>query len=67
MDLDIRRVIKSIPKDYGPEELRPLTTEWGEALGEVAYRSHPRPLLARAAWQTLDGWWECAFVPCGDA
>lgn len=67
MDLDIRRVIKSIPKDYGPEELRPLTTKWGEALGEVAYRSHPRPLLARAAWQTLDGWWECAFVPCADA
>ena len=67
MDLDIRRVIKSIPKDYGPEQLSPLTTVWGESLGEVAYRSHPRPLLAREAWQTLDGWWECAFVPCADA
>ena len=62
MDLDIRRVIKSIPKDHGPEQLRPLTTEWGDAMGEVAYTSHPRPLLARDTWQTLDGWWECAFV-----
>ena len=64
MDLDIRRVIKSIPKDYGPEELKSLLTPWGEELGEkaVAYTSHPRPLFARTTWQTLDGWWECAFV-----
>ena len=69
MDLDIRRVIKSIPKDYGPEELRLLLTPWGEALGEapVAFTSHPRPLLARDSWQTLDGWWTCTFVPCADA
>ena len=67
MDLDIRRVIKSIPKDYGPEELAPLTTVWGEALGDVAYTCHPRPLLAREDWRTLDGWWECAFLPCDDA
>jgi len=63
MDLDIRRVIKSIPKDHGPEQLKPLTTTWGDELGEVAYTSHPRPLFARDTWQTLDGWWECAFVP----
>ncbi|MBR3235826.1 MAG: glycoside hydrolase family 2 [Atopobiaceae bacterium] len=64
MDLDIRRVIKSIPKDHGPEHLLPLTTEWGDALEDapLAYTSHPRPLLARDSWQTLDGWWECAFV-----
>lgn len=69
MDLDIRRVIKSIPKDYGPEELRPLFTPWGEKLGEeaVAYTSHPHPLLARDSWQTLDGWWTCTFVACLDA
>ena len=63
MDLDIRRVIKSIPKDYGPEELAPLTTPWGEALGtDEVELSHPRPLLAREGWVSLDGWWECAFV-----
>ncbi|MBP3893552.1 MAG: glycoside hydrolase family 2 [Atopobiaceae bacterium] len=62
MDLDILRVIKSIPKDHGPERLKPLTTVWGDAVEEVAYTSHPRPLLARDAWQSLDGWWDCAFV-----
>ena len=70
MDLDIKRVIRSIPKDYGPEELAPLTTPWGEALKdvEVVYTTHPRPLFARNAWQTLDGWWDCAFalVQSGD-
>lgn len=67
MDLDIRRVLKSVPKDHGPEELKTLWTPWGEALGEVAFANHPRPLLARDTWQTLDGWWDCAFVPCADA
>ena len=67
MDLDIRRVIKSVPKDHGPEDLKPLWTPWGETMGEVAYTSHPRPLLARDTWQTLDGWWECAFEPCAQA
>ncbi len=69
MDLDIRRVIKSIPKDHGPETLAELTTPWGEALGDkaVAYASNPRPLMARESWQTLDGWWECAFVSCAKA
>lgn len=69
MDLDIRRVIKSIPKDYGPEELKSLLTPWGEELGDkpLAYTSHPRPLFARKTWQTLDGWWECAFVDSANA
>ena len=69
MDLDIRRVIKSIPKDRGPEDLTQLWTPWGEQLGDrpVALTSHPRPLMARDGWQTLDGWWTCAFVKCADA
>ena len=67
MDLDIVRVIKSIPKDHGPEELQPLATPWAEGLGEVSSTSHPRPLMARPTWQTLDGWWECAFEPCAEA
>ena len=64
MDLDIRRVIKSIPKDHGPEQLAPLTTPWGEAGpdGVVVDQSHPNPLLARERWTSLDGWWECSFV-----
>ena len=70
MDLDIVRVIKSIPKDHGPERLQELITPWGEQLianEELVDESHPRPLLARQTWQTLDGWWECAFVARGDA
>ena len=69
MDLDIRRVIKSIPKDYGPEELAPLLTPWGEALGQddCPDYGHPRPLLARESWMSLDGWWECSFVSDPDA
>jgi hypothetical protein len=70
MDLDIVRVIKSIPKDHGPERLQELVTPWGEQLianEELVDESHPRPLLARQTWQTLDGWWECAFVVRDDA
>ena len=68
MDLDIRRVVKSIPKDHGPEVLQSLVTPWGERMGDApAFSSHPRPLLARQSWQTLDGWWECAFVTSPDA
>ena len=70
MDLDIRRVIKSIPKDYGPEELAPLLTPWGEALGDDEANvnwQHPRPQLARENWVSLNGWWECAFVAVGNS
>ena len=28
---------------------------------------HPRPHFAREGFQVLNGWWECAFVPCADA
>lgn len=68
MDLDIRRVIKSVPKEREPEELKPLMTTWGEAIDDVwPDLGHPRPLLARAGWQSLDTWWDCAFVACEDA
>ena len=71
MDLDIVRVIKSIPKDYGPEELSPLVTPWGEALmGDeeaVPRAEHPRPQFARATVHVLHGWWDYAFVSCADA
>ena len=63
MDLDIVRVIKSIPKEHEREEMAPLITEFGERLAhdDVCW-VHPRPRLERAAWKPLDGWWECAFV-----
>ena len=57
--------------------LTPLWTPWGEKIaagravpaGEKGLEppSHPRPLLAREAWTSLNGTWECAFVPAPDA
>lgn len=71
MDLDIVRVIKSIPKKHAPEELTPLTTPWGEELlsdeDAIPLRVHPRPQLARKRVKILNGWWEYAIVPCEDA
>ena len=68
--LDLRRVLASKPRPPEDVELTPLWTPWGERVAsgeEPLARSHPRPLLARDAWGTLDGWWECAFAPSSDA
>ena len=67
MDLDVRRVFKSIPKDHGPEDLIALTTPWGDTIDRAPAPTHPRPLLARPGWKSLDGWWECQFVPHNEA
>ncbi len=71
MDLDVVRVIKSIPKDREPEELAPLMTPWGEALAAdhdaVPLAHHPRPQLARERTYLLNGWWQHAFVASPDA
>lgn len=71
MDLDIVRVIKSIPKKHGQEELRPLMTPWGEALAAdptaVPLGEHPRPQFARQRVWVLNGWWEYAIVEDPDA
>ena len=75
MDLDLRRVIGSIQGKRPQEELAPLMTEWGDevvaASADPAYvpygDSHPRPLMARDSWQSLNGWWEYAFVSSPDA
>lgn len=54
MDLDIARVIKSIPKKH--EELEPsqLVTTWGEELSSeletVPLAEHPRPSLREGAF-----------------
>lgn len=71
MDLDIARVIKSIPKEHEDEELQPLMTPWGEELAAnmeaVPFPEHPRPQLARQRVWILNGWWQYAFVACPDA
>ncbi len=69
--LDLRRVLsKGVRKPERPE-LAELWTPWGEQVraGErdVSSCSHPRPQLARERWESLNGTWECAFVPAPDA
>ncbi len=63
MDLDIKRVLAARPGEPEKVELNQLTTVWGESLD--AFRvlaEHPRPLLERAKWTCLNGWWEYAIV-----
>jgi beta-galactosidase/beta-glucuronidase len=67
MDLDIVRVIRSIPPAHEPLVLAQLTTPFGEAQAAEqalaqAEASHPRPSFARARWTSLNGLWNCAFV-----
>ena len=41
-----------------------LTTRWGrEVTPENAWRSYPRPQLARERWQNLNGLWDYAIAP----
>ena len=69
--LDLRRVLASKPKPPTDAELTPLLTPWGEKImaGEKdgVPASHPRPQFARDSWISLNGMWECAFVPAPDA
>ena len=69
--LDIKRVLASKPRKPEHVELAALWTPWGEkiAAGEkdLPPASHPRPQLARDAWTSLNGIWECAFVFASDA
>lgn len=60
--LDVCRVLKSAvaPK---PGKLTELTTPWGEQLDRALPLSeHPRPILVRDRWVSLNGPWEYAFV-----
>ena len=36
-----------------------LKTPWSEDVNSTQY---PRPQLQRQNWQSLDGYWQCAFV-----
>ena len=64
MDLDIARVLRSIPEEHQVSELAPLVTPWGEALDHTApLPDHPRPTMQRMSWASLNGnAWEYAIV-----
>ena len=69
--LDIRRVLASKPRKPERVELAALLTPWGEKIargdGDLPPASHPSPQMERDAWTSLNGTWECAFVPSPDA
>ena len=46
----------------------PLMTEWGKGVTpENAWREYPRPQMVRREWQNLNGLWDYAIKPKGDA
>ena len=71
MDLDIIRVINSIPKKHEELPATQLITPWGEELAAngdvVPLAEHPRPQFARDKVWVLNGWWEYAIVSCPEA
>ena len=40
-----------------------LCTPWGRDLPRIPLPEHPDPMMERAWWESLNGWWECAIVP----
>ncbi|MDO4400846.1 MAG: glycoside hydrolase family 2 TIM barrel-domain containing protein [Coriobacteriia bacterium] len=61
--LDIKRVLAAKPKAHEAVELKRLTTPWGQEIDPAnILPEHPTPQFARAHYQILNGWWECAFV-----
>jgi Glycosyl hydrolases family 2, sugar binding domain/Glycosyl hydrolases family 2, TIM barrel domain len=46
----------------------PLMTRWAKDVSPAnAHREYPRPQLVRSAWDNLNGLWDYAIVPRGDA
>ena len=61
--LDIKRVLAAKPKQHEAVELMRLMTPWGQDINPAhVLPEHPSPQFARASYQVLNGWWECAFV-----
>ena len=61
--LDLKRVLAAKPKEHKDVELTPLSTPWRSSLDPAHILSeHPTPQFARAHYEVLNGWWECAFV-----
>ena len=42
-----------------------LCTPWGRDLPRIPLPEHPDPMMERARWESLNGWWECAILPVG--
>lgn len=42
-----------------------LCTPWGRDLPRIPLPEHPDPMMERARWESLNGWWQCAIVPAG--
>ena len=64
-DLDLFRVARSMPHPSPGQRFAQLMTPWGERLDPdrlAESTPHPRPQLRRDRWQSLDGWWDYAFV-----
>ncbi|WP_022867814.1 glycoside hydrolase family 2 protein [Schaalia vaccimaxillae] len=40
----------------------PLTSRWGQSLNDQPLNHYPRPMLERAEWINLNGWWDYAIV-----
>ena len=65
--LDIKRVLAAKPKEHEDVELTELSTPWRETLDPAhILPDHPTPQFARAHYEVLNGWWQCAFVKAAD-
>ena len=67
--LNLKKVLFARPKEHEEITLRPLTTPWSDAAadnssaGSSNPSNHPTPQFARAQWTSLNGLWDCVFVP----
>ena len=69
--LDVKRALAAARAPERTHTL-PLSTPWGDALAAAGddaevLPEHPRPTLERASYTMLNGWWDYAFVPTGQA
>lgn len=45
-----------------------IKTEWGEKLDPAnVLPEYPRPMMERKEWKNLNGLWDYAIRPCGEA
>ena len=61
--LDLKRVLAAKPKEHADVQLTRLMTPWGEQIDPAnVLPEHPTPQFARAHYEVLNGWWDCAFT-----